>query len=140
VYRGFATVAASFYADALCADAPPRPFAMFHGTDDVVVPYGGGPVNAGAAGNGLSVQPAEATAAAWAEHHGCDPEPTVDAISDTVDRFTWGGCEAPVELYRVGGGGHTWPGAAIAVDRLGATNADVDASRTMLELWGIVSD
>jgi polyhydroxybutyrate depolymerase len=130
-FAGFGLVAANFYIPALCGDAEPRPMVIFHGTADEVVPYEGGPI----ATSSLSVQPAEESAAGWAEHHGCDPEPTEEMVGRTVVRIAWSGCTEPVVLYRVDGGGHTWPGAEIAVERLGPTTDEVDASSVMWDLF-----
>lgn len=133
VFHGFAPVAATFYVPGLCADATPRPIVVFHGTDDVTVPYGGGRVNAGGASNGLSTMGAEGTAAAWAEHNGCDPEPTVTEQSPEVVEHSWSGCDEPVVLYEIVGGGHTWPGA-IDVPRLGAVTDEISASETIVDM------
>jgi polyhydroxybutyrate depolymerase len=132
VFHGFAPVAANFYVPAVCADATPRPIVIFHGTDDVAVPYGGGRVNAGAAGNGLSTQGSEVSAAAWAKHNGCDPEPTVTEQSPEVVEHSWSGCDEPVVLYEIVGGGHTWPGA-FDVPRLGAVTDEISATETIVD-------
>lgn len=132
LFRGFAPVAANFYVAGLCADATPRPIVIFHGTDDVTVPYGGGRVNAGGASNGLSTKGAEGSAAAWAEHNGCDPEPTVVEQSPEVVKHSWTGCDEPVVLYEIVGGGHTWPGA-IDVPRLGAVTDEISATETIVD-------
>ena len=47
----------------------------------------------------------------------------------------WNGCVAPVVLYRVEGGGHTWPGA-VGVPRLGYTTHQLSASA---EMWKFFS-
>ena len=51
-------------------------------------------------------------------------------MSAAVDRLTWSRCahSAKVVLYRVEGGGHTWPGSSVELPALGPTNQDVDAS------------
>ena len=134
VFGGFAPVAANFYAPAICADATPRPMVIFHGTDDATVPYGGGRVTAGGASNGLSTQGAEASAAAWAEHNGCDPEPTVVEQHPEVVKHSWTGCDDPVVLYEIVGGGHTWPGA-IDVPRLGAVTDEISATETIVDTF-----
>jgi polyhydroxybutyrate depolymerase len=132
VFHGFAPVAASFYIPGLCADATPRPIVIFHGTDDAVVPYGGGKVTAGGASNGLSTKGAEESAAAWAEHNGCDPKPTVTEQHPEVVEHSWAGCDEPVVLYEIVGGGHTWPGA-FDVPRLGAVTDEISATETIVD-------
>jgi polyhydroxybutyrate depolymerase len=130
-FRGFGPVAANFYLEPLCRDARVRPIVIFHGTDDRVVPYDGGQV----ATSGVQVQPAEESARLWAEHNHCTGGPEETVLGTEVVRLAWTGCDQPVVLYRVVGGGHTWPGAAIDVARLGPTTQQVDASAEMWELF-----
>jgi len=133
VFAGFGLVAANFYIPALCERATPRPMIVFHGTADAVVPYEGGEVATGA---GLRVMPAEESAAAWAAHNGCASEPTETVVDTEVVRLEWSPCDDPVVLYRIVGGGHSWPGA-IAVERLGHTTDQIDAAATM---WAFFSE
>jgi polyhydroxybutyrate depolymerase len=48
----------------------------------------------------------------WAARNGCEPTPHVESIAADVDRFQFP-CPAGAEvvLYRINGGGHTWPGS-----------------------------
>jgi polyhydroxybutyrate depolymerase len=39
-----------------------------------------------------------------------------------------------VELFRIEGGGHTWPGA-IAVERLGVTTTSINATHEILDFF-----
>ena len=132
VFAGFAPVAAEFYNDTYCGSARPRPIIIFHGTADPVVPYSGGKVATGA---GLSVRNTEATAAQWARHNGCTAGPVTTHLGSEVTRLTWNGCRAPVVLYRIDGGGHTWPGAAVGIARLGLTTQQIKATDTMWKLF-----
>jgi polyhydroxybutyrate depolymerase len=52
----------------------------------------------------------EAWAAQWARRNGCDGGPSQQSAIGTVEPLFWQGCVAPVELYRITRGGHTWPG------------------------------
>ncbi len=137
VFHGFGLVAAVFYNEGFCGAAEPRPIAIFHGTEDFVVRYEGGAVNAPSA-DGIPSPSVEEAAAGWAEHHGCDPTPTETEVTSEVVRHDWSNCDAPVVLYEIVGGGHTWPGADVAVERLGSTTDDIEATETMLELWGVI--
>lgn len=135
-----------------CDRSRPVPAVVFQGTDDPILAYDGG-LGEGAAGLPSPEEPgetlgeldddqesalqetlpgAEASAAAWAEGNGCpDAEPTLEAVSDTVDRLDYG-CE--VELYRIVGGGHTWPGSAFdrAIESIvGAVDLTIDANEVM---------
>jgi polyhydroxybutyrate depolymerase len=55
-----------------------------------------------------------------------------------VEHVTWPRCPktGTVELYRVLGGGHTWPGAiAIQSDRLGETTESTSATQLILDFF-----
>jgi polyhydroxybutyrate depolymerase len=111
-----------------CPDRRPVAVVAFHGTDDDIVPYDGGAVLFGLVGS----EPVEETMAAWADRNGCEAEPSVERVGSEVRRLSWSGCEAPVELFVVEGGGHTWPGAE-EVTGLGHVTDEIDASGLVLE-------
>jgi polyhydroxybutyrate depolymerase len=142
----------------VCAAGTPRtPVLAFHGTADPIVPYAGGRYFAGAnaadlqdpAGgtsalgelfDGLRAQPVDRAVANWAAFDGCGKPPTTSWVAADVQHVTYPRCPAngTVELYRVVGGGHTWPGA-IPVNnfRLGATTGSIDATDVMLRFFGV---
>ncbi len=134
---------AGINATEVCAAGTPRISVLaFHGTADPVVPYAGGEYFSGAPiGRVLGVPAAksvDAAAAAWAAFDGCGTPPTQSRVADDVQRFVWPDCRATraVELYRVVGGGHTWPGAPpVRADRLGPTTASIDATKLMLDFF-----
>ena len=68
----------------------------------------------------------------WAGHDGCTAGPVATRLGSQVVRLSWTGCAVPVVMYRIVGGGHTWPGAAIDVTRLGLTTKQVSATG---EMW-----
>lgn len=82
--------------------APSRPISVLsqRGTNDTVVPYGGGP---GSGGN-LTFLGAEATLARWVELNACTGEPSIDGATQLYATCA-GGVE--VGLNTVTGGGHT---------------------------------
>jgi polyhydroxybutyrate depolymerase len=109
-----------------CKPARPVPVVTFHGTADPFVSYTGGlgpsalhlpaPNGTGTLGQsgatpttGPSIP---AITAAWARRNGCAPGPssTVVASGVTLIRYRCPN-QADVELYRITGGGHTWPGS-----------------------------
>jgi polyhydroxybutyrate depolymerase len=123
-----------------CAEGPPRPVALLHGTEDGIMPPEGGTIG----GDSLfvrdrgRVRPVAETVALLAERNGCDgvsETPLPDLAPDdgsTVLRRDHVGCRAPLVHYVVEGGGHTWPGSAtpgLAETLLGATNRDFSATR-----------
>jgi len=125
-----------------CAPSHPMPVLLFNGTNDPLVPYGGGVV----AGDRGEVFSAPQTAARWAALAGCAPTPASATASTlvndgtTVSDVTYSGCggNALVRLYTINGGGHTWPGGTqyLPASIVGKTTHNLDASQT---LWAFVS-
>ncbi len=116
---------------------------MIHGTADEFVPYGGGEVRGDLHGQVLSVRE---TVAMWLEVDGCSDKghrvTTLESRSQDgtqVECETWIGKEGKaVTLYRVQGGGHTWPGAPLPgrIGRIvGVTSQDFRATRTIWEFF-----
>ncbi len=135
-----------------CTPGRPVPVLAIHGTADPFVPYDGG-VGPGVAllpsadGSGPigtvpdAVLPPEMLTtvpqriAAWAARDGCDATVTPDPVSDDVDEFDYT-CPAgvDVQLWRVDGGGHTWPGSQflVAVSKMvGPTTMSVSANEVI---------
>ncbi len=140
----------------VCAPGtPPASVLAFHGTADPIVPYEGGSYFAGAnaadvpdpAGGttalgqlfgGLRAQPVDAAVANWAAFDGCGKPSTTTWVAVDVQHVTYPHCPAhgTVELYRVVGGGHTWPGAIpVNFFRLGPTTGSIDATALMLRFF-----
>jgi polyhydroxybutyrate depolymerase len=112
-----------------CSPSRPVPVIAIHGTVDPYVTYDGSLGDAAANlpapdGSGRTlgevgvVDPSvkgptipEITAS-WAARNGCDPTPTESTIASDVTLLSFP-CPpgAEVELYRVDGGGHAWPGS-----------------------------
>jgi polyhydroxybutyrate depolymerase len=134
---------------------PPTPVLAFHGTADPIVPYAGGSYGAGA--NQVAAVGSTATAAArarrptplrarpvddavakWAAFDGCGTDPTTTQVAADVEHVTYPGCpsKGTVELYRVVGGGHTWPGSfPVQVAVLGRTTSSIDATALILQFF-----
>ncbi|RSK40148.1 extracellular catalytic domain type 1 short-chain-length polyhydroxyalkanoate depolymerase [Hymenobacter perfusus] len=111
-----------------CAPVRPVPVLQIHGTEDGLVPY---------LGNGVFL-PIPTVINSWVQRNGCNPTPIITLVPDinttdgsTAERqlYTGGRNGSVVELYRIIGGGHTWPDAPI---NTGVTNRDINASR---EIW-----
>jgi polyhydroxybutyrate depolymerase len=128
---------------------PPRPakpgravpLLHVHGTEDEIVPYGGPkrPV-----GGGFAFGSVEESARAWVEANGCPTEGASEALPDadagdgcTVVRVRYGpgrvGSE--VVVYKVVGGGHTWPGREPPGKFLGRSTRDVDGGELIWEFF-----
>lgn len=108
------------------------PAMQVHGTADATVPYAGSSIG----------MPIDSVVGFWVRNNGCNAVPVQTAVPNTnmadgstATRFVWNGGKggATVELFRVTGGGHTWPGAPFII---GVTNQDFSASR---EIWRFFS-
>jgi polyhydroxybutyrate depolymerase len=114
-----------------CTDRRPVPMIAFHGTADAMSPYEGGrsPIA------DIWFPNIPAWTAKWARRNRCRTEPVETAVARDVTRIEYPGCVggADVVLYKVQGGGHTWPGGAPLPEWFaGPTSNGVDASR---EMW-----
>lgn len=126
-----------------CDPTEPISILAINGTDDALVPYEGGIVARDPdRGRVISV---DETIALWLEHNGITSEPEVTLLPDTdpddgtrVTRERHHGDNGiDVVLYRVDGGGHTWPGGP-AYQRqrlLGTVSRDFSASETIWEFF-----
>ena len=126
-----------------CAPTRPVSVMLVHGTEDPIVPYEGGEVKLrGFASRGMVIS-AEATVSEWVRHDGCSPMSEERQLPDvsptdgsTIRVQSWSRCKqgVAVELWRVQGGGHTWPGGwqYLSEKYVGTTNRDIDARE---ELW-----
>jgi polyhydroxybutyrate depolymerase len=113
-----------------CTDNRPVPMIAFHGTADPVVPYNGG-------SSWISSRPFPSTprwAANWAQRNRCGANPVESMVATDVTRREYTNCadDAPVILYTVQGGGHTWPGGGPLPEWfVGRTTRSVDATSLM---------
>ncbi len=140
-FAAIAPVAGVNGAPACTGGTPHVGVIAFHGTGDPVVPYLGGDYFSGVvASHGAKVQaqPVDDAVARWAAFDGCGT-PAADAwVAGDVQHFTYPHCppDGDVELYRVIGGGHTWPGAVpLRLQRLGPTTSSIDATALMLDFF-----
>lgn len=110
-----------------CAASHPTPVMQIHGTSDGTVPYDGN----------AAFVPVVDLMAHWAAYNNCAPTPVMTPVPDvvstdgcTAEHYVYGGGDAGsvVELFKIIGGEHTWPGAI----PIGVTNQDIDAS---VEIW-----
>lgn len=108
-----------------CDNSRKVPTLFIHGVDDPYVPYSW----------------AEDGIAFWTNHNGCIGSADITNLPNTnagdgstVDHHVYDQCDnhAAVELYRIAGGGHTWPGASMNLNGYGNTNHDISASQ---EIW-----
>lgn len=142
-----APVAASMPTDQLPRCRPERPISvmMINGTEDPLVPFDGGVVAAQFGERG-AVEPVSDTIGFWIDADSCTRGPDAYRIPDgpekdgsSVEVNSWSGCadSTAVELYRIDGGGHTWPSGPqyLPVFAVGETNRDFDATDEMWEFF-----
>jgi polyhydroxybutyrate depolymerase len=107
------------------------PVLAFHSLDDPVNPYR---VSA-SAHPPYWAYGIDAALTRWAAHNGCAPAPKREHVARDIERLRYDGCRrgAAVELYRLSGTGHTWPGSDFAFpDFVGATETRIDATAIMV--------
>ncbi|MEZ5141510.1 MAG: PHB depolymerase family esterase [Acidimicrobiales bacterium] len=134
-----------------CRPSRPVPIIAFHGTADPLVHYGDGDFSSAEATLPLDdetrrnfaavrFQATPDALAQWAEREGCSSGPTEEVVTASVARIRYDGCRdgSVVELYRVDGGGHTWPGSegmAAVTAALGPTTTEIEANDLMWEFF-----
>jgi polyhydroxybutyrate depolymerase len=112
----------------------------FHGTNDKIVPYGGPDRFTP---KFLTFKSAEDTVRTWAGLTGCPQEPSVEDVPDrcddgtSVQRRTYGpGTDgAEVVLYRIEGGGHSWPGRDPTLPFVGKATKDICANQLIWDFF-----
>ncbi|MES2139248.1 MAG: T9SS type A sorting domain-containing protein [Bacteroidota bacterium] len=125
-----ASVTGSMFYSQLYSSTTSRavPVMQISGTGDATVPY---------AGNTNSL-PIDTLVKYWASINNCNPTPVFTAVPDvntgdgcTAEHYVFSGgtSGATVELYKIIGGGHAWPGSPYII---GVTNLDFNAS---LQIW-----
>jgi polyhydroxybutyrate depolymerase len=121
-----------------CAPATQVAVMAMHGNRDPVIPFEGGPVGIAALSN-VTFPAVRDSLEQWAAANGCDEVPQEEQISEHVSLERYEGCEGgvTVELYVIDGGGHTWPGAAVDVPRLGATTREISATDLLWEFFAV---
>jgi polyhydroxybutyrate depolymerase len=119
----------------------PVPVIHFHGTEDEHVPVKGG---RGPKTLGLhSFSSLDDTVGAWISANKAIPIPKLVPVADLADdgmgtlrqEYEAPSTNAPVVVYLISGGGHTWPGSTPAERRLGPSTRDFDANEVMWEFF-----
>ncbi len=121
----------------------PLPILHFHGTADQHVPFEGGHGEKSYAQNvHTSVK---ATLDAWIRVNGANSTPKEEPLPDKINdgtmvvKFTYGTAvdSESIVLYKIVGGGHTWPGRPRLEKMLGPTTEDISANEIM---WKFFAD
>ncbi|MFZ0279461.1 MAG: hypothetical protein WAL60_21365, partial [Candidatus Sulfotelmatobacter sp.] len=137
-----APVGAAMPKTMICLPARPVPALFINGTDDPIVPYGGGTYKPGQ----FHALSAEDSAKTWAKFDRCDEKPAQEKIQPLqkgekeIKTFTFNGCHdnAQVVLYAVKDGGNTWPGGEqyMSEKEVGKTSNALNANET---IWTFLS-
>ena len=118
----------------LCNCNHPMPVMQIHGTLDFVVPYEGN----------IEIESIDNVISYWVSFNQCDEAPIYNDVPDInlidlcqAEHYVYenGINGSTVELYKVIGGGHTWPGAGIPIAGSN-TNQDFNASE---KIWDFFS-
>jgi polyhydroxybutyrate depolymerase len=132
-----------------CNPSRPVPVVAFHGTSDPLVSYTGGlgplaytlrlpPGTKGTISQLLGNNVPQSTkgpsipktTAAWAKRDGCSSTSTTRVVAKNVALISYPCANgSSVELYRIRGGGHTWPGSVLdsKSTNLGVTTLAINA-------------
>jgi len=111
-----------------CEPTRAIPILQIHGTADAVVPYNGNLA--------LGFPSVATTMSDWSDRRHCDATDPVEFFSQgdsTCESYS--GCDAPLALCTVTGGGHNWPGGIEAFGR-GTVSQDLIANDMILQFFG----
>jgi polyhydroxybutyrate depolymerase len=137
-----------------CRPARPVPVVAFHGTADEFLPYEGGFGSAAASLPAPDGSPrtlddlresaptrpsVPAVIEAWARRNDCTGSARETTIAADVTELSYR-CPAgaEVELYRVQGGGHSWPGSGFSkqiASVVGPTTDSISADQVMWDFF-----
>ena len=137
----FGGVAGAYsYPDEFCQPLNLTPWIAFHGVDDPIVSYQGGPSQGRHAD--IDLPAIESWIDSWAMQNGCDHSPDLNEITSDITQFSYNNCEQDIGviLYRIERAGHTWPGGGwLPVWLTGTTNREINATALMWEFYQLYS-
>jgi len=126
---------------------PSQPISVFfiNGTDDPLVPFAGGSVRVFGQNRGKILSTAESVSF-WRQRNSCSAQNGPQLLEDKdpgdgsqIEETRHGSCAAKTQvvLWKVIGGGHTWPGGVqyLREGRVGRTNRDVDAADAIRQFF-----
>lgn len=125
----------------LCRSESAVSLAVFNGTEDPLVPYRGGQITVLGRPRG-AVLSTEETIRIWRRKNRCSPKAVITELPDIADdgtrvtKIEYSQCknESKVVLYRIEGGGHTWPDGRqyLPLKWVGRTSRDINGCD---EIW-----
>jgi len=145
LFRGGAIVTATLATTYVgsCQPSSPNAILVINGTQDALVPYAGGEVVVLGQERG-EVLGTEAYMQFLATRNGCDTNPTITDLPDmeddgtTVKIYDYSNCpSSKLQLYRIEGGGHTWPGGIdfLGEGLVGKTSREIVACDVIWEFF-----
>lgn len=147
IFRGGAVLTATISSDYIKSCNPSRPVAVIvmNGTDDKLIPYDGGQVRVLGQNRG-SVVSTDAYIEFWQKKNGCTSQNPVKHFPNTnkedgttVSLFSYGNCSpgGALALYRIEGGGHTWPGGKqyLGEKLIGKTSRELNACEVIWDFF-----
>lgn len=141
--RAIAPVTAQIPAaiEPFCRSESAVSLAVFNGTADPLVPYDGGQITIFRQQRGAVLSTAE-TIRIWRRKNRCSPQAVTTELPDVADdgtrviKIEYSRCKngSKVVLYRIEGGGHTWPDGRqyLPTRRVGRTSRDINGCD---EIW-----
>lgn len=152
IFRGGAIVTATLSIDYINSCIPENPVGVLvmNGTDDPLVPYEGGQVMVFNKERGEIVS-TDDYVEYWQTLLGSSGTSYTDNLPDknsednsTVSVTTYTDCDkdAALKLYKIEGGGHTWPGGRQYLSKklIGSTNYDINACDVIWEFFEELPD
>ena len=126
-----------------CRPCRPVPVLQIHGLSDWIVPYEGVSEQARKVLPFVSFKSVDETVATWVQINHCHSEPLIDPLPDryhdgtVVTRWSYlpRQGDAAVVLYRIAGGGHTWPGYKAPLPFLGRSTKEINANDVIWDFF-----
>lgn len=148
-FAGFAEVGAALYTVLVefCKGGRPAPVFFMHGTEDRSISIDGVKIADPNSGSVVRVTlSVKESVAHFARRNGCSTSGIQTTFAETgrspgthAVRYMPKDCnqQAPIALYIIEGGGHTWPGVTGVLDEptFGKTNMDINASDKIWEFF-----
>lgn len=143
VFSGAAIVTATISEDYFPRCHPDRPVGVLvmNGTSDPLVPYNGGQIRVLRQDRG-AILSTDDFIRFWVEKNGCNDRGKTRMLPDLkkddtrIEVTRYDGCSSPgsVVLYKINGGGHTWPGGQQYLPKsvIGTVSRDINACD---EIW-----
>ncbi len=120
-----------------CHPELPMPVLIMNGTEDPLMPYEGGVIVSDAEGTVISTP---ANIEHWVQNNGCTGHPQVSELDEVDDGTSlrherYASCQddSSVELHKIIGGGHTWPGGPqyMSEDTIGRVSQEFVAAEVI---------